>query len=351
MGDPDPGDPRLLAGPTLEAWDAYMNEMSRNRDKGPAFKAQAEQRLMQRTKEDRRKQGIEWERAQMNSRPPNQQLFQQEREPVSEQRREEQRRAAQLRKDEQEREEQRKVVQLRREQQVMEEERRAALLRMDEQRRAAQVRRDEQEREEQRRVVQLRREQQEREDELRDEQQRMEEELKAAQQRMEEERRAVQLRREQQEKEEQRRVAQQRREDEEELEASFVQFCLQEGGDPFLLPMECIAKWTSGFNDERVVGAGAFGTVYRGVVTSARDQKGYVLAVKKLSAEVMLQGGERHLRREINILRCLSTPLCCAPHCGVPISSSLLQLVQAPRDHSAARLLRNGRARRQLPRL
>ena len=82
---------------------------------------------------------------------------------------------------------------------------------------------------------------------------------------------------------------------------------LQEGKEPCVVPVDMVSEWTDNFSAGRVVGEGAFGKVYQGLVVSdvARHANAYlrVLAVKQLSPDMIPEGGEKHLRREIAVLR------------------------------------------------
>jgi len=77
---------------------------------------------------------------------------------------------------------------------------------------------------------------------------------------------------------------------------------LHEDGPCPLLPMELVREWTKDFGGDRLIGEGAFGKVYEGVV--ADDQADRMLgrvAVKQLSREVS-EGVQHHAKREINAL-------------------------------------------------
>ena len=86
---------------------------------------------------------------------------------------------------------------------------------------------------------------------------------------------------------------------------SDLAMALREGKEPCVVPLAMVAEWTADFSDERVVGEGAFGKVYEGVVAceAARALKLGALAVKLLSPDMIPEGGERHLKREIGVLR------------------------------------------------
>ncbi len=80
---------------------------------------------------------------------------------------------------------------------------------------------------------------------------------------------------------------------------------LREGKEPCMVPVDMVAEWTANFSSERVVGEGAFGKVYEGLVASdaGRHVNLGVLAVKQLSPDMITEGGEKHLKREIAVLR------------------------------------------------
>jgi hypothetical protein len=73
-----------------------------------------------------------------------------------------------------------------------------------------------------------------------------------------------------------------------------------------------VAEWTDNLSDTRVVGQGAFGKVYEGVAVSdaARRARLGLLAVKVLSPDMVPEGGDKHLTREIAVLRSMPTALC-----------------------------------------
>jgi hypothetical protein len=75
--------------------------------------------------------------------------------------------------------------------------------------------------------------------------------------------------------------------------------------EPCVIPLEIVREWTDGFSEARVVGEGAFGKVYEGIIVTEKGNPGKIgpVAVKRLPNEVLAQGGEKHLKREINVLR------------------------------------------------
>ena len=75
-------------------------------------------------------------------------------------------------------------------------------------------------------------------------------------------------------------------------------------GKPVLLPLGLVEEWTESFSEERLVGEGAFGRVYEGVITDGHAASGQGLgrlAVKQLSRDVS-DGVKHHAMREINAL-------------------------------------------------
>ncbi len=80
---------------------------------------------------------------------------------------------------------------------------------------------------------------------------------------------------------------------------------LREGKPPCLVPVNMVAEWTDNFSEQRIVGEGAFGKVYEGLVVSedARKVRLGPVAVKLLSPDMIPEGGEKHLKREIAVLR------------------------------------------------
>jgi hypothetical protein len=95
---------------------------------------------------------------------------------------------------------------------------------------------------------------------------------------------------------------------------------MSDDGKPCVLPAELVAEWTQGFSEVRLVGEGAFGKVYEGIITAeVAGRRLCTVAVKRLSPDVLLEGGEKHLKREINTLRLL--PLVCS--CSMFLTSVL----------------------------
>ena len=84
----------------------------------------------------------------------------------------------------------------------------------------------------------------------------------------------------------------------------------REDGDPCLIPMGLVSTWTDDFAESRMVGTGAFGTVYEGVISFSAGEglQGRVVAVKRLSPDTLLKGGEKHMQREINVLHQFKHP-------------------------------------------
>lgn len=82
---------------------------------------------------------------------------------------------------------------------------------------------------------------------------------------------------------------------------------LHEGREPCVVPISMVVEWTDNFSQERIVGEGAFGKVYEGLLTSqaTKNFRLQPLAVKQMLPGMMPEGGERHLKREIAVLRCV----------------------------------------------
>eukprot|EP00277_Geminigera_cryophila_P011530 CAMPEP_0179456462 /NCGR_PEP_ID=MMETSP0799-20121207/40252_1 /TAXON_ID=46947 /ORGANISM="Geminigera cryophila, Strain CCMP2564" /LENGTH=185 /DNA_ID=CAMNT_0021256217 /DNA_START=291 /DNA_END=844 /DNA_ORIENTATION=+ len=106
-------------------------------------------------------------------------------------------------------------------------------------------------------------------------------------------------------------VVQQAREPEEEGQRALQQLegDLFGGGLPREVPLDLVRRWTNGFSDERKIGEGAFGNVYRGVFEDRQNQLQRQVAIKRLKPEIRLQGDEMEqcaalscIRREIHVL-------------------------------------------------
>jgi hypothetical protein len=69
-----------------------------------------------------------------------------------------------------------------------------------------------------------------------------------------------------------------------------------------------VAEWTDNFSELRIVGEGAFGKVYEGLITSEEARKVRLgpVAIKLLSPDMIPEGGDKHLKREIAVLRYLA---------------------------------------------
>jgi hypothetical protein len=79
---------------------------------------------------------------------------------------------------------------------------------------------------------------------------------------------------------------------------------INDDGAPCLFPAELAARWTDNFNEEHFIGKGAFGIVYEGIITSRDGMRLHAsVAVKRLTHASLLDGGENHMKREINVLR------------------------------------------------
>jgi hypothetical protein len=85
---------------------------------------------------------------------------------------------------------------------------------------------------------------------------------------------------------------------------------LHEGKEPCLVPADMMLEWTDNFSEQRMVGEGAFGKVYEGIIVSeaASHVKLGPLAVKLLSPDMIPEGGDMHLKREIAVLSRLHHP-------------------------------------------
>ena len=81
------------------------------------------------------------------------------------------------------------------------------------------------------------------------------------------------------------------------------------GSLPREVPLDLVRRWTNGFSDERKIGEGAFGNVYRGIFEDRQNLVQRQVAIKRLKPEIRLQGDEMEqraalscIRREIHVL-------------------------------------------------
>eukprot|EP00960_Hanusia_phi_P028058 747184-Hanusia_phi.AAC.2 len=70
------------------------------------------------------------------------------------------------------------------------------------------------------------------------------------------------------------------------------------------IPLLCVQRWTNGWSEDRILGEGAFGKVYKGVVASLLTVRPFsgIVAVKMLNRDVLIEQGDKHIKREINVL-------------------------------------------------
>ncbi|CAL5048335.1 unnamed protein product [Urochloa decumbens] len=79
---------------------------------------------------------------------------------------------------------------------------------------------------------------------------------------------------------------------------------LDESSAPCIIPLEYLRKITNNFSDDRLLGKGGFGKVYKGVLL----QTGKVIAVKKLDHHLKLAVQERQFENEVYHLMRLKHP-------------------------------------------
>jgi hypothetical protein len=92
------------------------------------------------------------------------------------------------------------------------------------------------------------------------------------------------------------------------------------GGQPCAFPLAYLRRCTGGFDDDRIIGEGAFGTVYRSVdpTTGVRS------AVKRVNPELVQQqqrmAAERSMQRELKVLTAVQHPcmIRLLGHCFAP---------------------------------